>query len=378
MIFFSRFLGRVLLCVAVLSAVAAESPLGRFVGTPACASSSCHGGAGPRRAQSGEWESRDVHRRAASTLNSARSEQIARALGLTNAVGQARPADQLQCTVCHAPNATVPASQRRVVLDPTEGVGCETCHAPAESWLRSHTRPGPPRDDFTYQDKVAAGLRDLRDLRARANVCVACHENVDRAILLAGHPELNFELDGQTRQEPRHWVELPGFQGPQSWLVGQAVAAREVAWWMTREDQKSALLSARAVSLDWLVSRAAGALGIAATDPDTIARLVAGRRWTEADTTHVLVALAGAGREFRPSGIPAQVQAHRAERLVLGLDRLVAARPGGLPKTADDALNALFKRVQWRADFETELFANELDTLFDRLKTAGLGTGMGP
>lgn len=359
-------------------ALAAESPLARFVGTPSCASSSCHGGAGPRRDQVGRWESQDVHRRASSTLNAARSEQLALALGLTNSLGQSIAAASSRCTVCHAPNATVPAAMRRVNLDPTEGVACETCHAPAESWLRSHTRPGPPRDDFTYPDKVAAGLRDLRDLRVRANVCVACHENVGPELLAAGHPELIFELDGQTRHEPRHWVEQPGFQGAQAWLVGQAVAWREVTWLLREPAEASERLSARASGLAWVVSQAAQALGIAETTPEGVARTAAARKWSMADTSRVLQALANTKGDFQMAQIGPAVQGRRAERLVLALDRLLAASPESVAKAAENELNTLFLLAQRLPDFAPARFAAGLEALAAKVPGIAGSSPSGP
>lgn len=348
----------------------AESPLARFVGTASCASSSCHGGAGPRRDQVGRLEARDVHRRAPSTLNVARSEQIALALGMTNSLGQPIAAESPRCTACHAPNATVPANLRLAELNRAEGLACETCHSPAESWLRSHTRPGPPGDDFTYADKVAAGLRDLRDLRVRANVCVACHENVERALLTAGHPELFFELDGQTRQEPRHWVEKPGYNGAKAWMVGQAVAWREVAWLANQPDEKSERLSDREAGLAWLVTQAAKAVGIPDTAPDSIAKAAAGRNWSSADTASLLKSLAGSAAEFRGGSAPAPVLARRAERLVVGLDRILAASPEGVARTVEAEINALFKLAQSRPDFSAEKFAPALEALASKLSAA--------
>ena len=371
MIFLNPLFRGIILSVLVGVTAAGESPLARFVGTPACASSSCHGGAGPQRNQLGRWESLDVHRRSASTLQVARSEQIARGLGLTNSLGQATAAQSARCTVCHAPNALVPAAARRVELDATEGVACEACHAPAEPWLRSHTRPGPPRDDFTRADKVAAGMRDLRDLRVRANVCVACHENVPRELLAAGHPELLFELDGQTRQEPRHWVERSGggggYQGAQAWLVGQAVAWREVAWQAQDPAEISERQSAREAGLAWLVTRSARAVGVTATTPDAVARAVATRVWSTADTVAVLRVLAGSAVDFRAAGTPVAVQARRAERLVLALDRLLAASPTATAQAADESLNSLLQLAQGLPDFAPARFAAALDALAARL-----------
>ncbi len=348
--------------------VFAESPLGRFLGTPSCASSSCHGGAGPRRDQVGQWETRDVHRRAASTLNTARSEQIAITLGLTNALGQAVAGQSPRCTACHAPNATIPAAQRIAELDRSEGVACETCHSPAETWLRSHTRPGPPRGDFSYTDKVSAGLRDLRDLRVRANVCVACHENVERAVLQAGHPELIFELDGQTRQEPRHWVEKEGHHGAKAWLVGQAVAWREVAWLADQPGETSDRLRERLAGLNWVVTKSASALHLTETAPDAIARTVASRNWSEADTTAVLRALTGAAEDFRQSNVAMPVQARRAERLVLGMDRLVASLPEARARAVETPLNELFRLVQSLPDFNNLKFSTALTSLAGKME----------
>ena len=82
-------------------------------------------------------------------------------------------ADDARCTVCHAPFAGVPTAQRIGPLDRGDGVSCETCHGPAEPWIRAHTRTA--KDGYTHSDKVAAGLRDLRNPYVRANTCVACH-----------------------------------------------------------------------------------------------------------------------------------------------------------------------------------------------------------
>jgi len=86
----------------------------------------------------------------------------------------------------------------------SEGVSCENCHGPAENWLRAHTR-----SDWTHADRTFAGMRDLKNLYVRANNCVACHQTVELPLLKAGHPELIFELDGQSVSEPKHWRKAP-------------------------------------------------------------------------------------------------------------------------------------------------------------------------
>lgn len=290
------------------------------------------------------------------------------ALGLTNALGQAVAGQSPRCLACHAPNATIPAAQRLTELDRSEGVACETCHSPAEAWLRSHTRPGPPRGDFNYADKVSSGLRDLRDLRVRANVCVACHENVERAVLQAGHPELIFELDGQTRQEPRHWVEKEGHHGAKAWLVGQAVSWREVAWLANQPGETSDRLQERLAGLDWVVTKSASALHLKETAPDAVARAVAARNWTVADTTAVLQTLTGATEDFRQSNVSIPIQARRAERLVLGLDRLVASLPEARARAVETQLNELFRLAQSLPDFNSLKFSTALTALAGKVE----------
>ncbi|MBA2269816.1 MAG: hypothetical protein H0W20_04355 [Chthoniobacterales bacterium] len=120
-----------------------------------------------------------------------------------------------RCTVCHSPFHAVPQAQRLATADPTESVSCESCHGAAGGWLRRHTRP-----DWTYATRVGAGMRDLKSFYVRANTCVACHQNLDSDIVAAGHPELLFELDGQSAAQPKHWRDAEG-SGPRAWLTGQ-------------------------------------------------------------------------------------------------------------------------------------------------------------
>ena len=121
----------------------------------------------------------------------------------------------------------MPQAQRAASAEPTESVSCESCHGAAGGWLRGHTRP-----DWTYATRVGAGMRDLKSFYVRANTCVACHQNLDPDIVAAGHPELVFELDGQSAAQPRHWSD-PEDSGPRAWLTGQAVALRELSWRLT-------------------------------------------------------------------------------------------------------------------------------------------------
>ena len=353
--------------------VTADSPPARYVGAGSCAASSCHGGAGEKRDQWLQWNAKDVHRRAHATLTLARSTQIAAAAGLADPVHSAR------CTVCHAPFAEVPAAQRVAALDRTEGISCESCHAPAEPWIRSHTRT---RDDlFTYLDKVAAGLRDLKSLYVRANTCVACHENVDRDLLQAGHPELIFELDGQSVTEPKHWKEAAGFSGAQAWLVGQAAALRETSWQLARAAQGDERLMERQAGLLWVVQKAAPTAGLnqlaslenqvelprTQAAADAIAQAVGQLSWSPAQTGDALKRLASTAADFRTAGATRMVQARRAERLVLGLDRLLAASDRTLEAKLEPELKELFRLAQILPDFDPAKFATALEKFAAKL-----------
>ncbi len=369
MSFFARlraaYLGAVLSFVATPSR--AESPLARYIGASSCATASCHGGAGDQRDQWVRWNAKDVHRRSGATLTMARSVQIGAAAGIRDV------ADDARCTVCHAPFAGVPAAQRVGTLDRSDGVSCETCHGPAEPWIRAHTRTA--KDGFTHIDKVAAGLRDLGSPYVRANTCVACHENVDRELLKAGHPELIFELDGQTVAEPRHWLERAGWDGARAWLVGQAVALREVSWQLARPGQSDGRLVARQAGLLWVVQRASRAIGqdIFATlavqssadktraAADDLAKDVAARPWTPAQTAMVLKHLASTTEDFRDIGTPAETQARRGERLVLALDRLLAASDPAVEARLAAETKELFRLAQSLPDFDPAKFAAALE-----------------
>ena len=370
------------LCALVIGAFAAEvTPIRaeeepripRYLGSLSCASSSCHGGAGERRDQWVQWNTHDVHRRASSTLNLARSAQIATAAGIAD------PANHVRCLICHSPNAVIPELARLAALNRTEGVSCEACHAPSETWIRTHTRTS--REGFTYANKLSAGLRDLQNVYVRANTCVACHQHVDRDLVQAGHPELMFELDGQSASEPRHWTEPAGASGARAWWVGQAVALREIAWHQAQgaagaaDDRNPVRLQA----LRWLLELTepvvfpgaaviqGAALDAAAvrTAADQRAREAAGLAWNPGITAALLHRLAGSASTFRATGVPAPVLARRAERLVLGLDRLLAASDTKLEAKVDGELKELFRLAQSLPGFDPAAFAAALER-FDK------------
>jgi len=335
-----------------------ESVHPKFLGAQSCSSSSCHGGAGDNRHQYNIWSKLDFHSRSYATLTTARSARIAEALKIGD------PTQSARCTACHAPFQTVPADQLAKDIDLKEGVSCGSCHGPAENWLRSHTRP-----DFTHQDRVHAGMRDLKNLYVRANTCVACHQNLDADLLQAGHPELIFELDGQAVSEPKHWREVTNWNGAQTWSIGQHVALREMSWQLTRAKSPSDDQINRWAALAWLLQGGEAAepkptaenLKRVQEQADQFARQTAAGGWSVEESKKTLHKLANTNDAFRDSSVGRSLQSRRAERLVLALDRLVTALPElDNNEAVQAALKQLFKDVQSLPDFNPAQFSEHL------------------
>ena len=351
----------------------------RFVGVAGCKSSSCHGGAGEKRDQYFTWSKKDFHTRAYAILTDARSARMAESLRLP-AAAQESP----RCTVCHSPFQSVP-SARLLPAHPDEGVSCESCHSAAESWLRGHTRK-----DWTYAMRVTAGMRDLKSFYVRANTCVACHQNLDSDILKAGHPELTFELDGQSVAEPKHWRDDPS-SGLRAWLVGQAVALREMSWALSKNQMPDAEATARWKGLAWLLSKVTSNQtdlplidqASATTSPalyanvqeqsDVLARRAAEHRFSDEVARQLLQALAATDSEFVASKeTSTDLLFRRAQRLVLALDRLSVALSRESPDlTRDRALNQLFDDVRSRADFQPQRLAEHLRSFRGTIRPSG-------
>jgi hypothetical protein len=336
---------------------------GITLGASTCSSSGCHGGGGDRRDQYVVWSQRDVHSRSFATLTTARSARMAEALSIPN------PATSPRCVVCHAPLAFADPAAPGPGVDPAEGVSCVSCHGMPAGWIRGHTRP-----DWTHADRVASGMRELRDLYGRANTCVACHQNVDPAIVALGHhPALIFELDGQTQDEPKHWRDDPA--GAQAWFVGQAVALREVSWSLLEGRADPARSGPVWQGLVWLLSRSGldfrlapldssaptpAVLASSVENADKLARRSA-HSWEPQYGGLVLRRLASTQGDFLAPGTAHLVQACRAERLVLALDRLLAAMPAAeRPAGASEGLDQLFRLAQSQPDFDPAAFAGEL------------------
>src|SRR5437764_3413776 len=294
----------------------------KFVGAIGCRSSSCHGGAGEKRSQYITWSQKDFHTRAYTILLDARSARIGEAVGI------AQPQSSARCTVCHSPFQAVAADRLTATARPDEGVSCESCHGEAESWLHRHTRM-----DWTYATRVSAGMHDLRNLYLRANACVACHQNVDVDLLRAGHPKLVFELDSQSNNEPKHWKEDDPAIGPQSWLIGQAVALREITWALIKSppDEQARLLDQQS-ALVWLLEKTGFADDVSKFSSfpgiqqraDEIAQRAAKWNPTNESLMSILQTLAASDSEFQSTNASRENIFYRAMRLTLALERLSA------------------------------------------------------
>jgi hypothetical protein len=258
---------------------------------------------------------------------------------------------------------------------PDEGVSCESCHSAAESWLRGHTRK-----DWTYAMRVTAGMRDLRSFYVRANTCVACHQNLESDILKAGHPELTFELDGQSVAEPKHWRDDDPSSGPRAWLVGQAVALREMSWALSKNGTPDPTEINRWKGLAWLLANTTAqqtnlpviSQPTELTSPsifagvqqqaDSLARRAAQSQFGDDFARQLLRTLAATDSDFVASKeTSADLLFHRAQRLVLALDRLSVALSRQTQDVARDrALNQLFDDIRSRSDFQAPRFADHL------------------
>jgi len=203
--------------------------------------------------------------------------------------------------------------------------------------LRGHTRT-----DWTYATRVAAGMRDLQNLYVRANTCVACHQNVESDILASGHPELRFELDGQSVAEPKHWRDDPGTSA-KAWLVGQAVALREMSWALGQTDKADGESISRWSGLVWLLGKVTAeqrrlplldlpngpTVRASFIDmqgrADSFAHTVATAALSENFASATLQLLLNVDTEFLQSKDADQILFRRAERLVPAVIRLAVA-----------------------------------------------------
>jgi hypothetical protein len=102
---------------------------------------------------------------------------------------------------------------------------------------------------------------------------------------------------------------------------------------------------------------------------DSVARRGAELAWSPDTTRAVLARLSSSHDAFLDAAVAQKVQAYRAERLVLALDRLLASLPANQrPRPASDALDRLFQLSQSTPDFVSADFAAALEKFDQELK----------
>ena len=340
---------------------AVENPLtAKFTTASSCSSTSCHGG-GSAHNESLIYERHDRHAFAAGILAKGTALRMAESLGITGDLAKAT-----QCNVCHSPMQGVPLDRLTKDVRPDRGVSCESCHGPAENWLRFHTRR-----DVNFEQIVASGLRDMNSLYGRANACVACHLNLDDSLLRAGHPELHFELDRQLLDEPPHYTDARPSLGPRQWQTGQATALRELSWKLATKREEE--LVPRWKALHWLLRKTeAGksplpergefaAMQIAA---DELAKTSAKTLWTTDQVRSLLKHYVSLQAEFSDPKAEKKELRRRAEVLTPAIDRL-AQNTG--KASANKAFSIALEEVRILSsqgkDFNPSQFANALAKL---------------
>lgn len=220
---------------ALLAAWSTIAFAGSYEGVASCAGSTCHGrnegdGKVVRQDELRLWQDPSspagAHSRAAAVLASPRGERIAAALGL----GRAETAGA--CLGCHSTNA--PAASRGGRYLAADGVGCESCHGAASSWISSHYAV-----PASHASNVASGMTALDRPQVRASVCLDCHFGSDRpgqfvthSMMAAGHPRVSFELDLFSAMQAHYDLDADYARrkgrpdSVQLWAVGQAEAIR--------------------------------------------------------------------------------------------------------------------------------------------------------
>lgn len=217
------------------ASTSAQASGARHEGVASCSGSTCHGraegnGAVVRQDEIATWQEPSSptgsHSRAYAVLGSPRSRQIAASLGLGPATSA--PA----CLGCHS--TYVSQGSRGERFQTSDGIGCETCHGPAQNWLAAHYAA-----PATHASNVANGLTPLERPQVRAKVCLDCHfgsekkgQFVTHSMMAAGHPRISFELDlfsalQQHHDEDDDYVQRKGrTDSLRLWAVGQAEAVR--------------------------------------------------------------------------------------------------------------------------------------------------------
>src|SRR5579884_2698401 len=109
-----------------------------WMGVSTCSAASCHHDndvQGQKRSEFSTWASHDPHAKAYAALHNDRSARIVRNLYPNEPNKKAYETDI--CLRCHA-SYSGPEQKKGPRFYMSDGVGCESCHGPAEKWLTTH------------------------------------------------------------------------------------------------------------------------------------------------------------------------------------------------------------------------------------------------
>lgn len=209
-----------------------DAAVHRLVGVAGCNAANCHGGKSLVGGEASAWLTRDVaHRRAYDVLFNETSVRMAKQLGLKAAHTEAR------CLACHSTETAHSNGAKGERFAVEFGVGCESCHGAAGSWVSRHTDRS--WRTLTATQKQELGFQDLKPASARAEKCAECHvgsprATVDHDLIAAGHPRLTFEMSAYHTLLPKHWdaaaeSRRDPAQELRLWAVGHAASAKAMS-----------------------------------------------------------------------------------------------------------------------------------------------------
>lgn len=209
------------------------------------------------------WDEKDKHRSAYDVLKGERAQRMGEILGIDVTTSA-------DCLSCHAvAKEQIDCGEK---FNVTLGVSCEACHGPSSKWVGTHWQ-----NDWISrtpdQEKVAAGLYDVRDPVARTRLCLSCHlghsggeadkygplfgqrKIVTHDMYAAGHPPLpGFEVETFATNMPPHWAlegERAGLEIARSVLIGGLVALRDSVHLLQTEATRAAAEPADGSKVLW-------------------------------------------------------------------------------------------------------------------------------
>jgi hypothetical protein len=209
------------------------------------------------------WDEKDKHRSAYEVLKGERAQRMGELLEIDVTTSA-------DCLSCHAvAKEQIDCGEK---FNVTLGVSCEACHGPSSKWVGTHWQNDwisrTPKDE-----KVAAGLYDVRDPVARTRLCLSCHlghsggeadkygplfgqrKIVTHDMYAAGHPPLpGFEVETFATNMPPHWAiegERAGWEIARSVMIGGLVALRDSVHLLQTEAARAATEPAEGSKSRW-------------------------------------------------------------------------------------------------------------------------------